>query len=1025
MRPLLLSMTAFGPYKGTETIDFKELGENKLFVISGATGAGKTTIFDGICFALYGQASGEDRADSGAMRSDFADDGVQTTVGLTFEIHSRVYRIMRQIPHVKIGNKSKTVARCEFYELTADGEIPYVDRQIVSEINKKAEELIGFTQAQFSQIVMLPQGEFRKFLTSDTENKETIMRKIFKTEPYREIVEKLKLKKDIAQTELTNEIQLNEGYIRQISSVLPERESLIFTFLANDNRNDSQIVQGLDEELSYYNEKTTDDKREYEESVKKHAEVLSSFHTAKSLNERFVELEQQKNSLSALSERIPLMDTKEQQLAEAERAAAIEEIELQYSGLKKEVIQKAAALEKASYAVQVATEKMGKNEILFKAEEGRKEEREQLAETLIRLNGHLPAVSELASKEATLNLMKKEIGSLDLKLSETVGKAIVETEKLDVLKMKIDQLEEKLLPLDKRVDLLNEMNEQCKILDEFISIQKLTTTIEIEKNEKEERYKKQKIDYDQFEKSWLNNQAAMLAESLHDGESCPVCGSQEHPAKSQGHLETVVTKEQLDGEKKALADVESEYRTAAAKLQNIDEQLNDKMEEIKRLQIDVESDTLHLLKKELETEVANLREHRKLLTELKVKLKEQEVIATELVTEKLTKERALFERKSTYEKELALIEMTLQVIPEDVRILDVLQQRITETATKKIELEQAWDRVQKSLNDAKELLMTSRSAVMHTENALKEAEEKRGSAETRFKEALLKSGFPTEEVYGEAKMPAVNRVSLREEIFDFKQRLHSLREAVAGLQQVLEGKEIVELSGLELIVDELKIVYEKAFADYNRSMEFAKAAHGIKEKIEQSVKIRNGLEKTCGKITALYDVVRGQNGLKLSFERYIQIEYLERIIQSANERLKEMTNGQFELIRSDRQEIRGKQSGLGLDVYDAYTGQTRDVKTLSGGEKFNASLCLALGMADVIQSFQGSVSIDTMFIDEGFGSLDEESLSKAIDTLIDLQKSGRMIGVISHVEELKAAFPAILEVRKSKEGHSKTKFVVK
>jgi DNA repair protein SbcC/Rad50 len=138
-----------------------------------------------------------------------------------------------------------------------------------------------------------------------------------------------------------------------------------------------------------------------------------------------------------------------------------------------------------------------------------------------------------------------------------------------------------------------------------------------------------------------------------------------------------------------------------------------------------------------------------------------------------------------------------------------------------------------------------------------------------------------------------------------------------------------------------------------------------------------------------------------------------------------MSNGQFELIRSDRQEVRGRQSGLGLDVYDAYTGQTRDVKTLSGGEKFNASLCLALGMADVIQSFQGAVSIDTMFIDEGFGSLDEESLNKAIDTLIDLQKSGRVIGVISHVEELKAAFPAILEVRKSREGHSNTKFLLK
>ena len=169
-----------GRIKGRKRSILEKLEDNRLFVISGATGAGKTTIFDGICFALYGQASGEDRTDSRAMRSDFADDAVPTTVELLFDIHNRTYRIMRQIPYVKQGNKTETAARCEFYEVTADGEVPIVDRQIVSEINKKAEELIGFTQAQFSQIVMLPQGEFRKFLTSDTENKETIMRKIFK-----------------------------------------------------------------------------------------------------------------------------------------------------------------------------------------------------------------------------------------------------------------------------------------------------------------------------------------------------------------------------------------------------------------------------------------------------------------------------------------------------------------------------------------------------------------------------------------------------------------------------------------------------------------------------------------------------------------------------------------------------------------------------------------------------------------------------------------------------------------------------
>lgn len=223
----------------------------------------------------------------------------------------------------------------------------------------------------------------------------------------------------------------------------------------------------------------------------------------------------------------------------------------------------------------------------------------------------------------------------------------------------------------------------------------------------------------------------------------------------------------------------------------------------------------------------------------------------------------------------------------------------------------------------------------------------------------------------------------------------------------------------------LKTSYEQALQALNQSRSIYETVEKFIEQLSLLTKKIKDVEQQFSKIEDLYDIIRGQNHMKLSFERYIQIEYLEQMIQSANERLRDMSNGQFELMRSDRQEVRGRQSGLGLDVYDAYTGQTRDVKTLSGGEKFNAALCLALGMADIIQSFQGAVSIDTMFIDEGFGTLDEESLAKAIDTLIDLQKEGRMIGVISHVEELKAAFPAILEVKKEREGYSSTSFILK
>lgn len=1022
-------MTAFGPYKGTETVDFRELSDNRLFVISGSTGSGKTTIFDGICFALYGQASGEDRMDIRAMRSDFADNDTQTAVELIFEIHDRTYRIMRQIPYIKKGNKTETTANCEFYEQTEAGEIPIVDRQIVSEINKKAEDLIGFTQAQFSQIVMLPQGEFRKFLTSDTENKETIMRKIFKTEPYREIVEKLKVKKDEAQAALINEKQQSDGIIKQITSLLPQRDSSIFTVIANDNHNVNQVIGGLVEEQLFYEGKIKIDKNNYETAYKNHAETLEKYHIAKGTNERLDELAERKAIYTELSSKIPHLEKESKRLGNAERAVSIEQIEMHSLDLKREVVAKKEHLEKTTDSVQVIAKKLVEIEAQYKIEEDKKPEREKLTEKLIRLNDSLPTVSELATKKETLTVMKKEMAAHQLKLDEIVGKLAVEIERGTSYKNEIEEMEKVLISFDDKVESLTETIEKSRIVDEFIGLKGQTAAFEREQEKHEITYAQKKKEYEKLAEDWLMNEAATLAETLHDGDACPVCGSAEHPEKAhRGGAE--VTKEQLETANKQLAAIESIYRTAVANYQSAFNQLELKKHELTRIDINVEnikaeSSQLHETKKHLGEEVTMLRETRTKLTQIKEKFAHQSRIVEELTEKKSVTERAVLDRNASFEKEQAIFEHTLHTIPEELRELNILKQRITELNQQKNELEYAWEKVQKLREEGRERATSSKSAEIHAKTALVETEEKQQIAENRFLEALKKSDFPTEEAYHEAKMDEASRTLLKTEIDNFKQQFYSVREAVKELRTLLEGKEKVDLSKLDQALVSLKTAYELALKDYNNSVEFEKVTTNLKEKISESTKVVTVLEKELSKVADLYDIVRGHNGLKLSFERYIQIEYLEQIIQSANERLREMSNGQFELIRSDRQEVRGRQSGLGLDVYDAYTGQNRDVKTLSGGEKFNASLCLALGMADVIQSFQGAVSIDTMFIDEGFGSLDEESLNKAIDTLIDLQKSGRMIGVISHVEELKAAFPAILEVKKSREGHSTTQFLIK
>ncbi|MDY0395887.1 SbcC/MukB-like Walker B domain-containing protein [Virgibacillus halophilus] len=290
---------------------------------------------------------------------------------------------------------------------------------------------------------------------------------------------------------------------------------------------------------------------------------------------------------------------------------------------------------------------------------------------------------------------------------------------------------------------------------------------------------------------------------------------------------------------------------------------------------------------------------------------------------------------------------------------------------------------------------------------------------------MKEADFDSEVAYQAATMTEEMQTHLAKEIRMFRQEQSTLDEQILELQTMLKDKQRTDLTEMEIQLDKLKQNYEQALDKWHASKEYFDKASELKMNIQTTAQKCVSYEKKLSVIADLHDVIRGQNSQKISFERFLQMEYLEQIIEAANHRLKNLSNGQFMLTRSSRQEARGKQSGLSIDVFDAYTGQTRDVKTLSGGEKFNASLCLALGMSDVIQSFQGSISIDTMFIDEGFGTLDEESLHKAIDTLVDLQKSGRLIGIISHVQELKDIFPAILEVSKNKEGSSHTKFVVK
>ncbi|MBT2570639.1 SMC family ATPase [Planococcus sp. ISL-110] len=1030
MRPLKLKMTAFGPYKNTEEIDFADLQGNQLFVISGSTGSGKTTIFDGICFALYGSASGSDRSESRNLRSDFADDATHTCVEMEFEIHGTTYRILRQMGHVKKGNKSATGERYEFFERIGDGEKPCVERQIVSEINRRIEEILGLTQNQFSQIVMLPQGEFRKLLTSETDNKEEILRKIFKTEPYKLISERLKQKKDAAAKIFEGEQHELNSHIHRITSWLPERDSELFDVLGREHVNINQVLAGLEKETDYYKEKISLDEQQYQTAYQLHADKMTAYHEAKKWNDRFGELDAKKQQLERLEQQQQHYKEKETALQLAERASYIAGIENLFHDLRTNDHEKSELLKAAIRQQEQSEQAKVSAEQAFIEQQKLQGERDNLREQVIYLEKLLPAIQELDRKKGDLELLGKAAQLSENRLKQGEEEWIIQKGEKQQLDERIAELEVVLESSDETQQKLSAVTEKSRIVGEYISLKQQRQQQQAIQEAKKKAFEQSDLSYRQLETQWFANQAQILAAHLHDGEACPVCGSLDHPGTGLETEEQAVSKEQVEAAKSDFDRVDEEYRNASAKLFALQEQLENKEKELANLDLDATQteEQSHGLEQTKLRLTEQIKEQQAAKLELR-KWKEQLAVCSRRIEQLEQSKRGLAEevqqQQSSYQTATAIFENELAAVPENLRELPVLKQQQQQAASRKQKLEQSWTSAQEQFQKSKEQLASALVSVQHAKDTAEEIAEKRQRAQQQFAEALAKSSFDSEEAYQQAKMADAAFTALKKEILEYNQTRHTLLQQVSELEELLAAQSRKDLSQAETALAELKGAYEQALAERNRSRDFERAGRGLIDSIHGVIEKALVAEKTLNRVADLHDMIRGQNGLKISFERYLQIEYLEQIILSANERLKNLSNGQFHLIRSDRQEARGKQSGLGLDVYDAYTGQTRDVKTMSGGEKFNASLCLALGMADVIQSFQGNVSIDTMFIDEGFGSLDEESLNKSIETLIDLQKSGRMIGVISHVQELKAAIPAILEVEKSKEGYSRTKFLIK
>ncbi|MCD2228925.1 SMC family ATPase [Listeria monocytogenes] len=1019
MRPIKLTMQAFGAYAKKEVIDFEKLGTEQIFVISGKTGAGKSTIFDAISFAIFGKANTFDR-ESFSMRSHFATDKEITEVTLAFRLKDKIYQISR-IPQQEIakqrGNGTTTSPqKAELYELIGD-EMKLLASS-VRDVNTKMEELIQLNVDQFRQILMIPQGEFRELLVSDSKEKEVILQRLAHT-VYYEKVENLLWEKQKQAEILVVEARKKVAELAELSlpgvEVSGKTTSEISVLQAEAIQSEQMILTELENKLSIIRKQTS----EAVEKVTLAKEQLLDWQNLDKYTEEIATLEIEKDFYQAIEVRLEaakrasnlrsqdaLCIRLKEQLETAEQtekqvAFEAEEVKVQFSHVKKQkeaLAEKEAELEinkRTLFQLEEMEPKILELEMIS-IQKRRAELEWKEATTLLEeiVNSEQKIIAELQSVESRLvEINQAELTYLEVINKRTTVEAIIEKEQELVSKRM------KMVAWDSE-----KQTEEQKLVQLLAEKAEIETTIE------QEETKLQK------------EQAATIAAHLHDGEACPVCGSDSHPALAKfGETANLETLEVAKGKlhEKLLA-----ITTTEKTISQLEWQLNE-WAGIKELSL---TEVQQTLTENIQL-ANNLAEQ---IAQLQAKVAQKETIQATL--ESLNnKQNETITEKNKVALEVEKLHQQVQIVSGK---LSYLEQSIpTEFRdkvvfeSKKKELSEKIEAHIKQANQVDALFRQTEKETTRLESTLQSAQKTTVDAKEAlqvqreiFKEAMKQNDFLSYDAYKQAFMSAEEQKIQEEKVADYERKRHLAVSRQADLKEKLQNKQKPNIEQLEFIMKEKQLELSQSEENTMKQREFVTKRKELVENYQNSIQTVEQAEENYADIGLLADAARGKNARRLTFERYILAMFLDTIIHRANHRLSKMTSGRFELQRKMEKAKGNVQSGLELEVFDEYTGLTRHVKTLSGGESFKTSLALALSLAEVVQEMAGGISLETMFIDEGFGTLDPESLEAAVECLLETQENGRLVGIISHVPELKERISARLEVTATNHG-STTKFI--
>ncbi|MBR6543119.1 MAG: SMC family ATPase [Anaerotignum sp.] len=1024
MKPLFLTISAFGPFAEKTEISFEKLGDQGLFLISGDTGAGKTTLFDAICFALFGETSGSNRGID-SVRSDFALPKVKTYVEFAFSHKGKKYNLVRnpKYERPKIHGEGTTIEPADAALYLVDHEEKETLSTGFTQVKNEVESLLGIDAKQFKQICMIAQGEFLKLLYADSTERGGIFRKIFHTDLYAEFQRKLKDVEREKRIDFEDCEKRMLQYLYKLTGEEQDRAILhraeeVLDVLENQLKEQETLQKQHENELTILEEQLQKIELDISEEKETQKLLQQLLFAKQQWNEKELQKEEQMQKTEFLKKQRIALDFVFPIASEVEKILSAQE------NWARSLKENQENLEKTEIVLQELQKK--KDEFQFKKPiiEGKKVQLHKLQEEQERYLQKEELEKGLENLSEKQNASEKELFAMKHKMEENKTqleewkKSILEKEKIQA---EMQLQEQALLLKNERMDDIDYLlKQQTIVFEQEQELRKLA-----EKYLKAEaHWKKTKDDAELAETLFLREQAGFLAESLEDGMACPVCGSVHHPDKAvlSGNAPTEAEwkqkKETFEYAVEKRQKLSEEGKAAKEKLlllkgtlQEGCEKMNLSLEELPEERVKTTSE-VQKIQNELKELQKNLEE--KDILVFKVERFEKTVAETEVSIQK--KEMECQEMTAVYQKKQGEYTLLREQLG-DVTAAEIkdkcknLQLEISKAENEEYKLLDDWQNRREEKERFQTLLEQEKKELVSTENVLAEKQEE-------LKLCLQKNSFESLEEYQAILIRREVLEKKEEQNRNFFTELALLKQSADTLEIQYGRRNQKDLALLE----EKKEILSAEKEDRKRAVDILKQKNAVfKDNLEHAKSEFIFRQQAAAEYLPVMELSKTANGdltgkEKIAFEQFVQGFYFQKILHAANLRLKDMTEGRYILLHAQKATNKRSQAGLEVEVLDHYTGKSRSVKSLSGGEAFKASLCLALGLSDVIQAHAGGVRMDTMFIDEGFGSLDDRSREQAVEVLQKLSSGDRLVGIISHVSELKETIDKKVIVKKGSAG---------